>query len=212
MSSRRIAQTSRLAVEHSTILLYALHGILLPSATGRALRLQRGGVVGWAVWCLPLTVQFTSYPHRVEVFQVPRRTAEQATARWLRGMQGASQNYQEGVASVTQAPGAAAVRNQAGYVNGVQAAVANGKWARNTGAVSLQSWQEATLSKGAARLAAGAAAAEGKVLAAQQKIGAMVDRAQQAIANMPRDTPENRIARSQAFLMNMRQQANGSRR
>lgn len=143
---------------------------------------------------------------------MPRRSAEQATERWVRKMQGATQDYQEGVAAVTQAPGAAAARNVAGYQNGVAAAVASGKWQQRVAGVSLQSWQEAAINKGGARLAQGAAAAAPKVLAAQQRVGAMVDRAKQSIQNMPRDTPENRIARSQAFLMAMRKEGQTGRR
>lgn len=134
---------------------------------------------------------------------MPRRTPEQATQRWVRAMQGATQNYQEGIDSVSVAPGQQAARAQNAYQNGVQAAVASGKWARNVAAVPLETWKDAAKNKGAARLAQGATAAADKVLRAQQRIGPMVDQARQSISSMPRDTPAARIARATAYMTKM---------
>lgn len=127
-------------------------------------------------------------------------------------MQGAQQDYTEGVQSVQTAPGQLAAQNRNGYINGVTTNV--NKWANRVSAVSREDWVNAAVTKGAPRLASGAQAAVPKVLAAQERVGAMVDRAKAAIAQMPRDTPEARIARSQSFLQHMRnqgQQANRNR-
>lgn len=136
---------------------------------------------------------------------MPRRTAQQSTDRWLRRMQASGQDYIEGIQSVTVAPGQAAAANHAGYTNGVAANVQ--KWRNNVAAVTREEWVQAAVTKGAPRLASGAAAAVPKVMAAQERVGQMVDRAKAAIANMDRSTPEARIARSQAFLTHMRTQA-----
>lgn len=143
---------------------------------------------------------------------MPRRTAQQSADRWLRSMQGAGQNYTEGIQSVQTHPGVQAAKNVNGYQNGVARAVANGKWQRNVQRGSLQDWQNAAVQKGAARLAQGAQAALPKVVAAQEMVGQMVDRANAAIANMPRDTTAARIARSQVFLQHMAKQGETSGR
>lgn len=118
-------------------------------------------------------------------------------------MSAAGQDYADGINRVTQAPGQAAARNVNGYVNGVQAAVQNGKWQTNVAAVSLQDWQAAAINKGQTRLAQGAQQAGPKVQAAMERVFPMIDRATQAIANMDRSTPESRIARATAFMQNM---------
>lgn len=143
---------------------------------------------------------------------MPRRTAQQSADRWLQGMQGAGQRYTEGVQAVQTAPGVSAAKNEAGYQNGVNRAVSTGKWKRKVSGVSLQSWQDAATTKGAQRLATGASAAMPKVVAAQEMVGQMVDRAKAAISNMPRDTTAARIARSTAYLNHMANQANGTQR
>jgi hypothetical protein len=143
---------------------------------------------------------------------MPRRSAADSAARWVRAMQGAQQNYTEGVQAVQTAPGQAAARNVAGYQNGVAQAVASGKWTRNVAAVSLESWKDSAVNKGAARLSQGATAAQSKVQAAHERIGPMIDSAVQSISNMPRDNTANRIARATAYMTKMSQLANGNRR
>lgn len=142
---------------------------------------------------------------------MPRRTPQQAAERWVRAMQGATQNYQEGVQSVQTAPGQAAAKNVNGYQNGVAQAVASGKWASRVSAVSLEEWKQTTLQKGAARLAQGATSAQAKVMAAHERIGPMVDSARASIANMPRDTPSARIARATAYMTKMAELGSRSR-
>lgn len=142
---------------------------------------------------------------------MPRRTPQQAADRWVRAMQGATQNYQEGIQSVTTAPGQAAAKNVQGYQNGVAQAVASGKWANNVSRVSLEDWRSAAINKGASRLAQGATAAQGKVMAAHERIGPMVDSARASIQNMPRDTPAARIARATAYMTKMAELGSRSR-
>lgn len=136
---------------------------------------------------------------------MPRRTPQQAAERWVRGMQGATQNYQDGVQAVQTAPGQSAAKNVQGYQNGVAQAVASGKWQNRVASVSLEDWKSAALNKGAARLAQGATAAQSKVMAAHERIGPMVDAARASIANMPRDTSAARIARATAYMTKMAQ-------
>lgn len=71
---------------------------------------------------------------------MPRRSPQEIAEKYARNAGQASQDYVDGVESVNEAPGAAAVRNRAGYEHGVRESV--DKWARNTQAVGLESWKE----------------------------------------------------------------------
>jgi hypothetical protein len=139
-----------------------------------------------------------------------RKTAAQAAEKWGRKMAAAGQDYAAGINAVTEAPGIAAAKNAQGYINGVQASMQ--KWQTNTANVPLETWRDAALTKGAQRLAAGAAAAVPKVQAAHERILPMVDRARASIAGMDRSTPMARIERSAAYQRAMHEQANGTRR
>lgn len=107
-------------------------------------------------------------------------------AKWARNLSGATQSIQAGVNSVTTAPGQAAAAAVQQYLAGVQAAVASGKWQRNVSAVSLQQWQQAMLTKGLPRIAAGASAATPKVQAFMGKFLPYLQGLQAKLASMPR--------------------------
>jgi hypothetical protein len=89
------------------------------------------------------------------------RTADQAAAAWVAGLANAGQKITDGVNSVTAAPGQLAARQKAVYTANVAANA--DKWAKNVAAVSLQTWQQDTISKGIPRIATGAAAAQAKM-------------------------------------------------
>lgn len=142
---------------------------------------------------------------------MPRITSAQAAEKWARRTAAAGQDYVAGIQRVTESPGAAAARNIQGYINGVTAAVQNGKTQAAMAAVQLPDWQRAAVEKGAPRLAQGATAAQPKMQAALDKVFPMIDNASRAIANMDRSTPEARIQRSAAFQTAMMQQARRGR-
>lgn len=141
---------------------------------------------------------------------MPRKTPQQSAEKWARKMAQAGPDYVAGIQAVTVAPGQLAARNESGYQNGVNQAVATGKWRNRVGAVPLQSWQDAAVNKGAARLAQGAAQAVGKVEEAHARIGPMIDRALQAISGMGRGSAEERIARATAYLQHMHKEGQNS--
>lgn len=89
--------------------------------------------------------------------------ASSVAQKWASNLGAATQRIQTGVESVTTSPGQLAARQAAVWVQNTQAAQA--KFQRNSAAVSLQSWQNATVSKGIPRIASGATAAEPKVQA-----------------------------------------------
>lgn len=122
--------------------------------------------------------------------------------RWASGMAGASAKVQAGVAAVTVAPGQRAAASQALYLANVQANAQ--KWAKNTAAVPLSTWQTRMNTKGIPRMGTGATAAQGdfatvmgKILAAERTIvGALP----------PRGTVQQNIQRSVTFMTKMNAQ------
>lgn len=140
-----------------------------------------------------------------------RVSPEEAAEKWARRTGAATQDYTAGIMRVTQAPGQAAAKNQAGYLNGVQQAAASGKWARKVAAVSLPDWQRAATEKGAARLASGVAAAQPKMAAAMQRVLPMVDAAKSKINSMPRASTADRINRMVSYATEMNRLASNGR-
>jgi hypothetical protein len=138
-----------------------------------------------------------------------RLTPEEYAQKWATRTAAATPEYQAGIQRVTQAPGQAAAAKEQKYQAGVQAAVTSGKWRRNVGAVSLQSWQESAMNKGAQRLASGAQAAQSKMAAAGARILPMIDAVKSEVDRMPDNTVEDRISKSAAFQRGLHKRANG---
>lgn len=134
------------------------------------------------------------------------KTAQQAAANWLSGMQNVTAKVTQGVQAVQTAPGQAAAAAQSSYLQGVNANV--GKWAQNVAAVPLSTWQQAMITKGAPRMASGAQAAQGKYTAAAQT---NQSRIAAAIASLPPRGPKgSNNARSAGFADAMHAAASGS--
>lgn len=100
-------------------------------------------------------------------------------AAWESGLSGASQKYTDGVNAVTQAPGAAAAAQAGVWAANTQAA--QSKFARNVAKVGLSQWQQAAATKGAGRLASGAAAGAPKYAAFIQKFQPFIMNAKAAL-------------------------------
>ena len=87
-------------------------------------------------------------------------TPDQIAAHWAQQLAGSTAKIQAGVNAVTTAPGQAAARQKAVYLQNLTASV--DKWASNVSAVSLNQWQQDFISKGIPRIATGATAAQPK--------------------------------------------------
>jgi hypothetical protein len=126
-------------------------------------------------------------------------SAAEAAAKWATALPAAQQKYVDGVNAVTVAPGALAAR--AAPLWAANTAAAQTKFARNSAAVSLQTWQQAAATKGAQRLSSGAQAAQSKVEAAFAKLFPAI---QSAVSSLPpRGDIEANIARSATFARTM---------
>lgn len=126
-------------------------------------------------------------------------SAAEAANRWQTGFSGAGARWTAGIQAVDTPPGQAAAAQQARYVAGVNANA--NKWATRVAGVSLATWKQVSVDKGASRLASGATAGMPKY---QARIGAVLDAERSIISSLPpRGTVEQNIARSSQFQLAM---------
>ena len=128
--------------------------------------------------------------------------AEAAQKQVTRGS-AAVKDYKDGVARVTEAPGAKAAKKQDKALAGFQEAVTSGRWARRVSAVSLEDWKKAATDKGANRIATGLTAAQGKLEKVYAEMFPFQDNLQNTIRNMPDAGLEDSIQRSAAWIRGM---------
>ena len=122
-----------------------------------------------------------------------------AAQKWATAMGQATPAYTAGVQAVTVAPGQLAASQQAAYIARVTEKAPI--WAQNVAAVPLQTWINDTVTKGAPRLATGAAAAQPKVQAFMQ---ALLPFEANLLATLPpRGTTAQNQARMNAWFAGM---------
>lgn len=122
-----------------------------------------------------------------------------AAARWAQNLGGASQRYIAGVQAVTVAPGTLAAR--AGPLWAQNTAAALTRFQKNSLAVGLGDWQNASVNKGAPRLASGAQMAQPKMEAALTRVFSQIASVVGSLP--PRGDIEANIARAGAFARGM---------
>ena len=83
--------------------------------------------------------------------------------KWSKNLSASTESIRQGVQATTSNPAEKAIAAQDRYVAGVQRAVSNGDYRRGLQKVTLQSWQEAMITKGLPRVASGATAAVPKM-------------------------------------------------
>lgn len=125
---------------------------------------------------------------------------QQVAKNWQNGMANSTEKLKAGVMAVTEAPTAKAAQAVDRQVAGVQRAAASGKTAAALNRVTLPEWQNAMINKGAARVAAGAAAAVGKMQAFMSEFLPYLQQGVQQLSAMPRGDLEQNIARAN-FMM-----------
>ncbi len=109
----------------------------------------------------------------------------------------------KGVQAVTEAPGAKAAKKADKMLANLTASVQSGRWAKRVGAVSLSDWQNAMITKGATRLAAGIEAGKGKMEAFAAELLPFQDDLSKKISTMPDLTLEDSIGRATAWMRGM---------
>lgn len=84
-----------------------------------------------------------------------------AAQRWAQNLGASTQKITDGINAVTEAPGVAAARQSQVWLQRTTAS--HDKFKANVQAVSLQSWKDSAITKGVARVASGAQAAQPKM-------------------------------------------------
>lgn len=130
-----------------------------------------------------------------------RLSAEEVTARLVQGAQAAAGRYVEGIRGTDVNPmeraAAKASKAQAGYVDAIQ----SGKWAKGLMSATKEEWIAGATAGGGSAYTAGISAKQSKIT---RKLGPVLDatyRVADAVANMPTDTVQQRIAKSQAYQL-----------
>lgn len=120
------------------------------------------------------------------------------TDKWAANLSGSVPHITAGVQAVTTAPGQQAAAAKDLWASQVLAA--KDKWAARVGAVTLDQWKTATLTKGVNRIAGGAEAAKPKMAAFLADFLPFQERIAQTVRAMPKGNLEAGIARSAAMI------------
>jgi hypothetical protein len=130
---------------------------------------------------------------------VPVRSDPQtATSKWVNNLSNATAAMTAGANRVTTSPGAAAAAAADKWLAKVTQAKA--KFAARVGSVTLQQWQTAYTTYGVQRVASGANAKQGKMLAFQQDWQAYLQANMSKIDRMPTVTLQDGIAKAVAQI------------
>lgn len=127
-----------------------------------------------------------------------RKTAEQASAKWVSGMGNAAAAISAGVDRVTVAPGQRAAAKFDKWVQGVQNS--QQKWRQRVASVSLEDWKASMKDIGASRAAAGAQAKRGKMEKFMNEFIQHLQNGATRIDGMPDTTYEQRKAKALAQM------------
>lgn len=134
--------------------------------------------------------------------------AQAMAAKWQSKVSAAGPAYTAGVQAVTVNPAQQAIAAKDRWIQGVNAAAANGKYEKGLSTVTLASWKQAATDKGAAALAAGARLGAIKVQQHEQTFGPIRD---QIVASLPpRGTLDQNIERASTMARQMAAAARSS--
>lgn len=128
------------------------------------------------------------------------RSPGSVAAKWANNLSNATQSIREGVENVSESPMAKAAARSDAYLQGIQRAVADGKYQDGLRRVSLEDWRRSLLEKGLPRIATGARASEGKFADFMGEFLPHVEAGQRALESMPRGDLSQNIQRAVAMM------------
>lgn len=138
-----------------------------------------------------------------------QRDPSKVAKKWATRIKGASEEMRDGVNAVQQAPGQDAIKKKAKMVNNWQGAIESGKWEKNTGKVTVEEWRTKMLNKGIPRVAAGADAAQEKMVEFQGRLLAYINTGKAQLEKIDDSTPEGRQQRMVFWSEYMRRMPKG---
>ena len=115
------------------------------------------------------------------------------TEKWQRRTAASTPDYVAGIRGVTEAPGQAAAGKKDKYLQGILDSV--DKWSRRVAGVSLSSWQQSAIDKGAPRISNGVNAAAPKMREFLTDFLPFVENVKAQVKNMPDSSLEDRLNR-----------------
>lgn len=127
-----------------------------------------------------------------------RSSPQQATDKWRNNISAATERMTTGAQAVQEAPGLAAARAADKWLARVTAS--KDKFKTNVAAVPLASWQASFINIGIPRVAQGATAKQGKVLAFMNQWLPYLQTGVATIDKMPSVTLEDGVARATAMI------------
>ena len=127
-----------------------------------------------------------------------RSDPQAATSKWLQNLSNSSAAMTAGANRVTVSPGVAAAAAADKWLARVTAAAP--KFKARVGSVTLQQWQQAYTTYGVQRVAAGAQAKQGKMLAFQQDWQTFLAANMAKIDRMPTTTLQDGINKAVAQI------------
>ena len=131
---------------------------------------------------------------------MPKVSPNEGAAKLRRRIQGAGQDYLDGVDRVTESPTAKAAQKEDKMRQGILAAIDSGKWRRGLEGVTLADWKRDTKAKGGQRYTASAEQAERNYASFAQDFYPFLQGVQDNIATMPDLTFADRLARVNTAL------------
>lgn len=116
--------------------------------------------------------------------------------KWVSRMGASSTAYKDGIERVSENPMEKAAAAGQAYIEGCQRAEQSGKRAASLRRVTLQDWKTAAITKGASRIASGAAAAKSKMQNFLQSFLPHLAAGVEQVRAMPRGSFEQNMARA----------------
>ncbi len=130
-------------------------------------------------------------------------TAVEYQEKHARRLTAAVEDVRRGVDRVTENPMEKAASKQDKMLANLTKAVTDGRWAAGLKRVTLEDWKTKTRDVGANRIAAGIAAASGKVIAFAEELIPHINSGQAKLASMADITLEDNIQRMVTFTRHM---------
>lgn len=124
-----------------------------------------------------------------------RVNAQEWQEKHARRLKQSLPDIRAGIDRVTEAPSAAAIKQQDALIAAFTEAVRSGKWAKNLGAVTLEDWKDSFKNKGVDRIAAGIDNAKEKSIKSAEKLLRNVDTVSAEVKAMPKGTIDDSINR-----------------
>ena len=134
---------------------------------------------------------------------MPKLNAQQFADKLVTRLGQSTEEMRRGIENVTESPTAKAAAKADKMKANLIKSIDSGKWAAGLKRISTDDWKRAMIEKGLPRVAAGAEAAKGKIVAFAEQLLPFEAALQTQVKSMPDLTIEDSINRSNAWIRGM---------